>query len=283
MNEDTRIIVCCYEGDAHQINLDAMRRHECPVTIMSPEDSRAEIRHEGVDCAFAGKRAYIGQDSLDRQLAQMKKMLTYPEKFFLMHDSDSVLLDAKIPAYLYEDPNIVWSNQVDDAIPEHQATFQPGWPHVAFQPPYFCSREVLEKLVAAGESGDDRVKATPVMPFIDYYMVQLTMVAGLPWRRLMDCVSCPIAADPRGTPAPHHLETLAMGRKIAYGAVLNHGAVFAHSIKNPAVVNEFIQARQQFLRGKNGSQAPQPSPPPKVGRGPAHVSHRQGRHRDMIA
>jgi hypothetical protein len=280
MNPDTRVIVCCYEGDAHQINLDAMLRHECPVTIMSPDDSRAIL--PGVDCAFAGKRAYIGQESLDRQLAQMKLMLTYPENFFLMHDSDSVLLDAKIPAYLYEDPTVFWSNQVDDAIPEHQSTFLEGWPHVAFQPPYFCSRQVLEKLVATGESGDDRLKASPVMPFIDFYMVQLTMVGGLSWKRLMDCVSCPIAADPRGTPAPHHLETLFMGRKIAMDAVLNKGAVFAHSIKNPAVVNEFLQARQQYLRG-HGPTPPQPSPPPKVGRGPAHFSHRQGRHRDMTA
>jgi hypothetical protein len=279
MNEDTRVIVCCYEGDAHQINVNAMLRHECPVTIMSPEDSKAIV--EGVDCAFAGKRAYIGQDSLDRQLAQMKVMLTYPEKFFFCHDSDSVCLDAKIPQYLYDSPHIVWSNQVDDGIPQHQATFLPGWPHVAFQPPYFFSREVLEKMVAAGESGDERVVATPMMPFIDYYLVQLTMVAGLDWAKMADCCSCPIAYDPMRLPEPHHVETLTNGFKIAMQRVLVEGAIMLHSIKNPAVVDEFIEARKRFLVG-NPNPPPRHTPPPLVGRA-RHPSHRQGRSRVFAA
>jgi hypothetical protein len=271
LNPDTRVIVCCYEGDMHQINVDAMKRHECPVTIMSPEDSKAII--PGVDCAFAGKRAYIGQESLDRQLAQMKLMLTYPENFFLCHDSDSVLLDAKIPGYLYESPHIVWSNQVNDGIPEHQATFPPGWPHVAFQPPYFFSRYVLEKMVAAAESGSDLVRATPMMPFIDYYLVQLTMVAGLEWKGVADHCSCPIAPDPLKAPNATHRETLSNGFKIAMQKTLIEGAIMMHSIKDPNVVDQFIEARKRFLEGN-------PNPPPvfhaplRVGRGCANVNNR---------
>lgn len=273
MNENTRIFVCCYEGDAHQINIEAMLRHGCPVTILSPDDSRAVIEHEGVDCRFGGKRAYIGQESLDRQMEHFKIMLTYPEEFFLVHDSDSVLLAAKIPQYLYNSPDTVWSNQVDDAIPEHQATFPEGWPHVAFQPPYFFSRQTVEKFVAVAD--DPRVKATPMMPFIDYYMVQLTMAAGLSWARVADSVSCPIAPDPRGTPARHHVETLTNGYIIAMDAVLNKGAIFAHSIKDPEVVKEFIEAHEHFIAG-NPTQPERRVPPPRVGRGPIHASHRIG-------
>lgn len=285
MNPNTRVVVCCYAGDAHQINMPAMLRHECPVTLLSPEDAPVSIEMlvgnwnspVTIDCKFGGKAAYIGQDSLDRQIEHFKILLTYPEQFFLLHDSDSVLLDAKIPDYLYAEPGIVWSNQVDDAIPEHQATFPEGWPHVAFQPPYFISRDAIEKMVAVAD--DPRVKATPMMPFIDYFMVQLTVVAGLPWQRLMDCVSCPIAADPRKTDVPpHHHQTLANGYQIAMQAVLIRGAVFAHSIKNPVVVDEFLQARQQFLAG-NPNPVPRSGLPPRVGGGPRHPSHRQGRHR----
>ena len=265
MNEDTRIVVCCYEGDAHQLYMPGYLQHGCPVTVMSPDDSR--VVFDDVDCAFAGKRAYIGQDSLDRQRAHLKLMLTYPENFFLCHDSDSIMLDARIPDYLYAEPDIVWSNQVDDAIPEHQATFKDGWPHVAFQPPYFLSRTTIEAMIAVGDDPD--VQAAPVMPFIDYYMVQLTMVAGLKWKRFKDCLSCPVAADPRkvkaGTLEPVHIETYAMGYKIALEAI-RKGANIIHSVKDPAVAAYFIEVRKEFLASHPGY-SPRTSVAPSVGRG----------------
>lgn len=265
MNEDTRVIICCYAGDMHQLHMPVYLQHGCPVTVLSPDDSRAEI--PGVDCKFGGKRAYIGQDSLDRQHEHLKLMLTYPENFFLIHDSDSVLLDAKIPDYLYAEPDVVWSNQVEDAIPEHQDTFLEGWPHIALQPPYFLSRKTIEAMVAAGD--DPRVKATHMMPFIDYYMVQLTMVAGLSYKRFADCLSCPIACDPlkAQTLLPVHRETYSNGYKIAMRGVLNEGAVIIHSVKDPSAVQEFMQARKQFLVG-NPNPVPRVSPPPVVGGGP---------------
>lgn len=279
MNEDTRVVVCCYAGDQHQVigSLGAYLHHQCPVTILSPEDSPAGIVYPGVDCKFAGRRAYIGQESLDRQLEHLKLMLTYPEKYFLVHDSDSFLLDPKIPAYLYAEPDVVWSNQVDDAIPEHQDTFPEGWPHVAFQPPYFLSRATIEKMVAVGD--DERVKATHMMPFIDYYMMALTTVAGLPWKRFMDCVSCPIAIDVVAHPlegqTQHEKEVYGNGYKIAMDAVLNRGAVIVHSIKDPLAVHAFLEARKRFLVG-NPEPVPRASPPPIVGRGPRWNRHSGG-------
>lgn len=266
MNEDTRVIVCCYEGDQHQLCFENYAQHGCPVTVMSPDNSRATNVPEGVETRFGGLRAYIGQESLDRQHEHFKLMLQYPEKFFLIHDSDSAMLAAKIPDYLYAEPDLVWSNQVDDAIPEHQTTFLEGWPHVAFQPPYFLSRKTIEAMVAVG--ADPRVQASPVMPFIDYYMVQLTMVAGLQWRRFADCISCPIAPDPRkvGHLIPVHVETYRNGYKIAAEAVRN-GASILHSVKDPEAVLRFMDMHKAFLAG-NPVHTPKVTRPPKVGRGP---------------
>jgi hypothetical protein len=266
MNEDTRVIICCYKGDMHQLNLDVYRQHECPITILSPLDAKASFDEPDINCGFAGKRAYIGQDSLDRQHEHLKLMLTYPENFFLIHDSDSYLLDAEIPAYLYAEPDVVWSNQVEDAIPEHQDTFLEGWPHVAFQPPYFLHRKTIEAMVAV--AGDPRVQASPVMPFIDYYMVQLTMVAGLRWKRFKDCLSCPITPDPHkvaaGLVSAADMQTYEMGHRIGQEGVSVRGANIVHSVKDPAVAAEFVERRRQFVAG-NPDYRPREGIPPRVG------------------
>lgn len=266
MNEDTRVAICCYEGDAHQLNLDAYLHHECPVTILSPENSRVIVEHPGLNYRFGGVRAYIGQESLDRQRRHLGILLEYPENHFLIHDSDSVCLDAKIPSYLYAEPDLVWSNQVDDCIPDHQNQFAESWPHVAFQPPYFLSRKTIERMLAVAD--DPRVQASPIMPFIDFYMVQLTMVAGLPWRRFNDCISCPITADPLKVPTmkPEQLATYTENFNAVMQSVLTRGANILHSVKDPAAVNELLQARRHYLVG-NPNPVPRATRAPKVGRG----------------
>lgn len=272
MNPDTRVVICCYEGDGHQVAeaLDFYLQHGCPVTILSPEDAKVTIDHPGVTCLYGGKAAYIGQDSLDRQAIHLAMCLDTPEKYFLLHDADSVLLDPKIPDYIYAEGDVVWSNQVFDDIPEHQTTFEEGWPHVAFQPPYFLSRETIGKMLAVKD--DPRVRATPVMPFIDYYMVQLTMVAGLEWRRFKDCISCPIAIDLRKLhPSARDVETYGMGFKIALTAVGN-GAIVLHSIKNHIAIRKLAAARKAFVEGTPYHE-PQDTPAPHVTGG-----RRQGRN-----
>ena len=246
MNEDTRVAVCCYEGDGHQVieALEFFLHHECPLTVLSPEDSKVDVNYPGVTNVFAGKRAYIGQDSLDRQVLHLKALLQFPENHFLIHDADSVLLDPKIPDYLYAEPDVVWSNQVNDAIPEHQSSFPEGWPHVAFQPPYFLSRKTIEAMVAVND--DPRViKNHPCLPFIDFYMVQLTVVAGLPWKRLMNSISCPICIDRRKVnPSKADLDTYAMGIKIASNAVLNEGTCVLHSVKDVVAIRQLAELRR---------------------------------------
>lgn len=263
MNNDTRVVVCCYDGDQHQVihSLGAYLHHECPVVVLSPEDAKAEIRYPGVDNRYGGKKAYIGQDSLDRQRRHLELLLEFPENHFLLHDSDSVSLDPVIPQYLYDEPDLVWSNQVDDAIPEHQDTFPPGWPHVAFQPPYFLSRKIIQAMLAVAEG----ITAAPVMPFIDYYMVQLTMKAGLPWRRMKDCISCPIAIDAVTHPNPtqHELDVYGNGFKIAMDHVRNKGVSVIHSVKDHRAVKQLIEARRLYLADHPDAQ-PRDTRPPRI-------------------
>lgn len=275
MNPDTRVVVCCYQGDGHQVieALEFYLQHGCPVTVMSPADSPVVVDYPGVDNVHLGKAAYIGQDSLDRQALHMAACLEYPESHFLLHDSDSVVLGSKIPDYLYAEPNVVWSNQVFDDIPEHQTTFEANWPHVAFQPPYFLSRETIGKMLAVKD--DPRVQASPVMPFIDYYMVQLTMVAGLEWRRFKDCVSCPIALDLRKKDIPpHHYDTIKMGFRIALQAV-QKGAIILHSVKNVTAIRSLANVHAAYVKGTPYHE-PQETPAPRVRSGtpPAHPVRR---------
>jgi hypothetical protein len=268
LNPDTRVAVCCYSGDGHQVveALEFYLHHECPLTVLSPADSKVDVNYPGVTNVFAGKAAYIGPDSFDREMLHLAALLQYPENHFLIHDADSIMLDPKIPDYLYAEPDMVWSNQVTDAIPEHQSFFPEGWPHVAFQPPYFLSRRTIEAMLAVKD--DPRViRDHPCMPFIDFYMVQLTIVAGLPWRRLMDCISCPISIDLRKVNPPEaDLVTYDMGMKIASNAVLREGTSVLHSVKNSVAIRTLAGLRQQYLANHPDAQ-PKFFPAPTIGRG----------------
>jgi len=237
MNPDTRIAVCCYAGDQHQVikALGNYLQHTRPVVILSPEDSPAIINYPGIENRVGGKRAYIGQESLDRQRKHLEILLTFPENHFLIHDADSICLSAEIPKYLYEEPDFVWSNLVNDDIPEHKVEFdtRDNWPHVAFQPPYFLSRATIEKMLAV--AGRPEALASPVMPFVDFYMVQLTMLAGLGFRRFRNCVSC-----------SDHPSLL--GWQIMTNQVRDDGVVIVHSVKRHEIYLELLKAREDYLR-----------------------------------
>ena len=272
-NHETVVAVHCYEGDLHQVqgNLPAYVHHQqSKVVIVSPTDSPVTI--EGVDNIHRGLVGYTGQISLDRQLAQMKALLVaYPyHGFFLLNDSDSAVLDPVIPAYLYEE-DVVWSNQVFDGVPNREP-FPEGWPPVAFQPPYFLSRNMMEKMVAAGESGDPLVRATGSRPFIDFYMVQLTMVGKLPWKRMKDAVSWPISINQQQYPNPHEGQRAmyAHGRALAHNAVGGGGTNIVHSVKDGETMNELLALRRQYVVG-NPNWTPKETAAPWVGSPHTHA------------
>jgi len=251
-NRETVVAIHCYAGDLHQVqgNLPAYLHHAgSKVVVVSPTDSAVVV--EGVDNIHAGLVGYTGQVSLDRQLAQMKALLeAYPDHgFFLLNDADSAVLDPIIPAYLY-DEDVVWSNQVFDGVPNREP-FPEGWPPVAFQPPYFLSRSMMQRMVAVGESDHPLIKATGSRPFIDFYMVQLTMVGGLPWKRMMDAISWPISINQKQYPNPHidQRKMYAHGFALAQRAVGLGGSNIVHSVKDGETMEKLVTLRRNYVAG----------------------------------
>jgi hypothetical protein len=216
-----------------------MLHHQCPIAVLSPVDSpigalQVSVRRE-VSFRSAGKRAYIGQDSLDRQRLQMELLLRhYPQAWFLMNDSDSVCLSPKIPDYVYQDPNIVWSNIVDDSSVHplsERHKYDPAypWPQLAFQPPYFMHRTAVEKIVAVADS----VKADIRSPFIDWCMMAWTVRAGLAYKGFPDGASCSTSADPHGLQLMTEL-------------VREKGKIFVHSVKSIEPLLAIARARLAY-------------------------------------
>ena len=209
-NGKTLVVVHGYKGDEGQIvgNLPAIEHHDLPIVIMSPWDSPIKTMGPHI-CREGGKRAYTGQESLDRQLEHMKMMLDYDADFFLCNDSDSFLLNPEIPQILYNHRHEVFSNEViDPRVPDCHAPL----PHIAMQPPYFFSRESLERMVRVGHE----CKAHPVTPFIDWYYVQLVYAAGLRHTNFPKGMSCETRSD--------------HGKSVMEQKVFQ-GAEFIHSVK----------------------------------------------------
>lgn len=234
MNENTLVAVCGYEGDAHQIRylLPYYQHHKCPLLILSPDDSPIVARNPSIWTRTGGKRAYIGQESLDRQLIHLKILLEHPFKHYLVHDSDSVCLSPKLPDYVYK-KDVLWSNEVSDMMhsrPEPDYKY----PRLAFQPPYFMSRNVIQALVAVA----DKVKANPTTPFIDWCMMAWASEAGVPHESFPDGISCP-SSD------AHSLNVMT-------NAVQRHGKIFIHSIKTMSALQQIAYARLAFKRKKLG-------------------------------
>jgi hypothetical protein len=235
MNANTRLAICCYAGDQHRVikALGQYLHHQCPVVVLSPEDSPAVINYPGIENRQSGKVGYIGQVSLDRMRSHLKTLLEFPEEFFLIHDDDSLCLSPELPRYLYESPEVLWSNQINNSLEFQWQYYPEGFPKIAFQSPYFVSRAAVEKLLASA----DQVQVNPGLPFIDHYMVQLALAAGCAYRPFPDGITC-------GTDSPE-------GTACALSGVLN-GVVFVHAIKQKEVLDLVLAARQDFLRRTGG-------------------------------
>lgn len=231
MNPDTHVAICCYQGDAVSMGsmMGLYAHHGCPVTVLSPEDSPVLI--PGVDCRAGGKRAYIGQDCLDRMRIHFQILLNETsENHFLIHDADSICLSPKIPSYLYAEPDVLWSNRVDNGIIEQQAGFPADIPHVAFQPPWFLSRATIAKILAAPAP-----IVNPILPFIDYWLVETAVRHGIPWKPLRDAISAPLSHG------------LILTNRDAIRRTRNEGLIFLHSIKGIEAATPYIAARMRYV------------------------------------
>jgi hypothetical protein len=232
MNENTLVAVCGYEGDAHQIRnaMPYYLHHKCPVLVLSPDDSPIVARNPNIWTRTGGKRAYIGQESLDRQIIHLRILLEHPFKHYLVNDSDSVCLSPRLPDYLYKS-DVLWSNEVSDEMhnrpePDYQ------YPRLAFQPPYFMSRNVIQRLLTVA----DKVKANPTTPFIDWCMMAWAISAGIPHKSFPEGVSCP-SSD------AHSLNVMTH-------AVMRNGKIFVHSIKTLEVLKQIGHARVRYKQSK---------------------------------
>jgi hypothetical protein len=235
MNPDTAVAVFGYSGDAHQVfmMLPYYMHHKCPVVVFSPTDrpikradtAQVKFRHGGEDGAGKG---YVGQVSLDRQVIQMKKLLEeFPQKHFLFNDSDSVCLSPRLPDYLYKNADVVYSNEVSDMLHVRTDPEYP-WPRLAFQPPYFLSRENVQAWIDAAET----VKADPQTPFLDWAFMAWSVHAKLKHANFPDGqgISCPTR---NYEPGQWHMEN----------SVANHRAIFLHSVKDKNVLLRMAYAR----------------------------------------
>lgn len=229
LNPNTLVSCHGYYGDSLQIRnmLRYQEHHQAPLVIVSPEDSRIERMGPHI-CRFAGKRAYIGDLSLDRQFAQMRVLLEYPFEYFLANDSDSLCISPRIPEYLYKDPHNFWSNEVSDAMHVRKPGY--AWPQQAFQPPYFFSRQILERMVATqGTFAYDQQT-----PFIDWVMMAICHKGKIPHKNFRDGISCPTSDNhSRGHMVNH---------------IVQRGATMLHSVKTAVSLQAMVSARLQWSR-----------------------------------
>lgn len=236
MNENTLVAVCGYAGDAHQIRnaLPYYTHHHCPLLVLSPEDApitaKLVLLKPEISYRTGGVRAYIGQPSLDRQKRFFEILLEYPYHYFLLHDSDSVCLSPKLPDYLYAEPNVVWSNIVSDAM--HPRPEGYPYPRLAFQPPYFLSRQSMAKLVEVADS----VPGDPRTPFVDWCMMAWTVKAGLAYKGFPDGVSSPTNDDDVSSVTA------------VSNAVRNEGKIFIHSVKTLHILRRLGYDRVEWKR-----------------------------------
>ncbi len=230
----TLVTVHGYAGDKTQMDIlrPVHEHHQLPIVYITPTDSPVLEMGPHI-CRTGGKRAYTGQLSLDRQYEHFKIMLEYDFDFYLANDSDSFVLSPEIPKYVYDHPDTFFSNQVSDFRKPGQSwngqapwpkDYHKGFPLIAMQPPYFFSRSVLKRFV--DQCGD--IKACPICPFIDWYMVQCCYKAHVKHAGFTNGVSC-------GT-------TDQNGRNAMAHGIRERGSVFLHSVKTQDALDVCINA-----------------------------------------
>lgn len=236
MNDNLLVVCHCYAGDRRQVVelLPMMEHHKAPIVIISPRDSQVHGIGPHI-CRAAGKRAYIGQDSWDRQWLQLKVLLEYPQQWFLLNDADSFVIPAKLPDYLFEDENCVWSNEVTDfrrpgemfndrgkMVGPWPKDYHAGLPLIAMQPPYFLHRKALEAIVAHAMS----LVACPITPFIDWWWVPACHIAKVDHKPFRNGASCETVTD--------------NGVAVMSECIVQRKAQFIHSVKSGAVMRRLV-------------------------------------------
>lgn len=244
MNPDTLVAVSCYSGDISRVenalSVGLYLHHECPVVLLSPADAPVEIRHPQVVCQSAGVRGVEGQSSLDRWDLYFRKLLEFPQKNFLICDSDSFCLSPELPARFYKHPEVFWSyHHLDERL--HASEYQ----KVAFQSPMFFNRETLEKMMEVDRA---KVPCHPITPYQDWYLVALACEAGITCRHNQDAVSYMgwNGGGENSVVGGIHTGPEWRGADQMVFDVL-HGKILIHSVRHLDVLKRVVEARQGYV------------------------------------
>lgn len=237
MNSNTLVAVSAYSGDLPQVQALApcYVHHGCPVVVMSPLN--APIKHEDVPWAasvvHAGKKCWAGPEAIERHGLFLRELLKFPQQFFLFNDSDSLCLSPEFPRYLYDQPEVAFSNEVLDTNPGPSLL-----PKIALQPSYWFSRRVLERLVEViDRPAPSYTCPTPhgdmPVPTLcpDHLHLQLVYAARLHHKNFSDGASFE-------TVSRHGLETMAHH-------VRDQKKNFVHSVKSAAVLDRLLAERNR--------------------------------------
>jgi len=233
------VAISGYQGDQHQIenNWPAYAHHGHPIVVLSPEDAPIE-KMNGAKCVSAGEKGWIGPHTLRRHHLFLRELLSQRADFYLFHDADSVCLAPEIPKYVFESPDIFWSNEVTDTNPAPSRL-----PKIAMQPPYMFSRHVLRALVRACSTpaqSFSQVSAHGNLPLptecIDHFQLQIVYSAGISHRSFPDGASFETTSDHGFSVMREHVGRL--------------GKVFLHSIKKKHVLEQLFLDRRFYLENR---------------------------------
>jgi len=240
VNDNTLVAVSGYAGDAHQIenNLPGYLHHNCQVLVLSPEDAPiTSMSHSSVVCRSAGLKGWIGSHTLERQRKFLEILLSFPQEHFLFNDADSVCLSSVIPRYLYDFPDVIWSNQVTDTNPAPSRL-----PKIAMQPPYFLSRRSIQGMLNCAFNlpvsyyGEPQAPEGWVLPFptecIDHWMLQAACGSGFQSANFINGASFET--------------TSAAGRQGMIDQVGIFGKVMIHQVKTKEILSELLIAHERY-------------------------------------
>jgi hypothetical protein len=127
----------------------------------------------------------------------------------------------------YDD--VFWSHEAADTM----HVMPDGWPYPRFacQPPFFCSRRILEALVRASEA---LTFESVRLPYIDHYLMRLVCAAGVPHKTFPFGVSCLVHTE-EGT--AHTRDRI------------RQGCFTIHAVKTLESVQMITEEREKYLRG----------------------------------
>lgn len=272
MNENTCVVVQCWEGDAHQIKelLPFWQHHEVPVYLQSPEDSKVVSPDPSVKTLHGGKRGWSGPWTIDRQILHLEQMLELPYDWFFYTDADAICLSAEFPQTVYSGE--FWSNMLstydfwtrvyeykdDDRKGEREDQVREAcrylsviddgtmdiakWHNrcpVVMQPPYFLSRSVMSQLVRTAKEDVWAPNMKPPedfpIPFIDWFYPALVRHSDIVGRGFgYDGISMP-------TFIPHW-------RERAMNQVQSGGGRWVHSVKDGTAARYLYETWRQRQR-----------------------------------